>query len=207
MSRLHIATARRRKYDGWVKRLRTHVFSLLALASSTACSGGSAASTAPEAYGLPRDAYTLVNLHPDETKQLMYSVNYQQGGLIPLCTPVTIHSVSNRGMEFSIKETGRRYDYVFHDSMLYTPEQHLAMYFGAQCEPPEARGLTPIDLDGIAQGKALPGMTKAGVVYAIGYPPRHATATLDLDEWTYWKNRWDRQLVVFADGVVAEIKD
>ena len=29
--------------------------------------------------------YTLVNLHPDEQRHRLYSVNYQQSGLIPRC--------------------------------------------------------------------------------------------------------------------------
>ena len=42
---------------------------------------------------------------------------------------------------------------------------------------------------------------------AIGYPPEHATPSLDSDVWTYWKNRFGKLKVTFANGKVSEISD
>ena len=33
---------------------------------------------------------TLVTLHPDEPRSRLFSVNYQQQGILPVCTPVTL---------------------------------------------------------------------------------------------------------------------
>jgi hypothetical protein len=92
--------------------------------------------------------------------------------------------------------------------MVRPPGDHLRLYFGPSCEKPTGGGgLSPLDLDGIAKGKAMPGMTKQGVIYAIGYPPPHETPDLERDTWTYWTSRFDTIEVSFADGIVTAIED
>ena len=52
------------------------------------------------------------------------------------------------------------------------------------------------------------GMTKEGVIFAIGYPPRHVNPDLDSYQWTYWKSRFNRFVVEFDDeDRVASIRD
>jgi len=184
----------------------------IVLASCESSGGGpgqpmtSTPQDATPAYGLPESAVTLVNLHPDEERLQLYSVNYQQLGLIPRCTPVHIDSTSSRGIQFTVTSSGRTYNYAFHDSMVEGPEKHLARYFGASC-PELPAGLNPLDMKGIEQGIVSEGMTKQGVIFALGYPPEHATPTPDRDQWIYWKNRWDRFVVRFADGIVVGIQN
>lgn len=69
--------------------------------------------------------------------------------------------------------------------------------------------ITRAVLDGnIATGKALEGMTKQGVVYALGIPPRHVTPSLDADTWKYWTNRYGTFNVEFNEkGIVSRIVD
>lgn len=184
---------------------------LLILACETSGGGpGQQMTATPEdgqpAFGLPHEAVTLVNLHPDEERRQLYSVNYQQLGLIKRCEPVTIDASSKRGIQFTVKSTSRQYNYEFHDSMLGTPEDHLARIFGASC-PELPAGLNPLDMMGIDKGTVGEGMTKQGVILAIGYPPEHANPSQDSDQWTYWKNRWDRFIVKFDGGVVASVQN
>jgi len=49
------------------------------------------------------------------------------------------------------------------------------------------------------------GMSKEGVVFAIGYPPPHETPRLEGDQWRYWKRRFDSILVHFENGRVTRI--
>ena len=163
-------------------------------------------SDAAPGFGLPQSAVTLVNLHPDEERLQLYSVNYQQLGLIPRCTPVTIDSTSNKGIVFTVTSSGRRYNYAFHDTMVEGPEKHLARYFGTSC-PELPAGMNPLDMKGIESGMVYEGMTKQGVIFALGYPPEHATPSPDRDQWVYWKNRWDRFVVRFADGIVVGVQN
>ncbi len=191
--------------------IRLLAWSLTALVACETTGGGpgksmSTPGSAGESYGLAQNAFTLVNLHPDEQRHQLYSVNYQQLGLIPRCTPVRIDATSRSGIRFTVTSTGRQYDYAFHDSMVEGPDKHLARYFGASC-PELPATLNDADRNGISAGVVTQGMTKQGVVYAAGYPPEHATPTPDRDEWIYWKNRFDRFVVRFADGKVVEIRN
>src|SRR5256886_11753069 len=74
--------------------------------------------------------YTLVNLHPDEPRQRLYSVNYQQSGLIPLCSKVKIESVETRKMTFRLLDNGRDNEYLFHNSPRDPVAQHLDKALG-----------------------------------------------------------------------------
>lgn len=152
--------------------------------------------------------YTLVNLHPDEARAKLYAVNYQQEGLIPLCTPVELVDLGRKRLTFRVRETGRTYDYDYHKAAVEPFPVHLQRYFGTTCNTAEVKKLGAKDREGIRKGRALPGMTRQGVIYAIGYPPPHRTPTLEADRWVYWESRFDTMAVVFdAQGRVKEIDD
>jgi len=150
--------------------------------------------------------YTLTALHPDEEQRKLYSVNYQRGGLIPMCTQVRIESVDNQRMMFSVVETRRSYEYVFHDSMVKSVTEHLAQYFGENCQTSDPP-FTPQESKAIRTGTIEKGMRKAAVIRAAGYPPEHMTPTLEKDVWIYWINRFDRIAVQFENDRVADIRD
>jgi len=151
--------------------------------------------------------YTLVNLHPDEPRQRLYSVNYQQQGLIPLCTKVKLESLDKRKLTFRVLGKDREYEYVFHNSLRDPIAKHLDKVFGKKCDKASVEKMSEVDRKGIRAGTVLPGMSKRGVTLALGYPPEHATPSLDSDVWTYWKNRFGKLKVTFANGKVSEISD
>src|SRR5437867_5447468 len=151
--------------------------------------------------------YTLVNLHPDEPRQRLYSVNYQQSGLIPLCSKVKIESVDARKMTFRLLDSGHEYEYIFHNSLRDSIAKHLDKVFGKKCDAASVEKMSEVDRKGIRAGTVMSGMTKRGVTLALGYPPEHATPSLDSDVWTYWKNRFGKMKVNFTNGKVSEISD
>jgi len=67
-------------------------------------------------------------------------------------------------------------------------------------EPVSYMGLTAEDEQGIQQGKAMKGMTKQGVMVALGYPAKHRTPSLDENTWAYWKGRLGDPRLVQFDG-------
>ena len=149
---------------------------------------------------------TTKNLHPDEARGRLYAVNYQQSGLIPLCTKVRIESYSHKRMVFRVLETGRPYTYYAHKSMREPFDTHLRRYFGVEC--PDVSGMSEIDQEGIRIGQVLVGMTREGVQLAIGLPPRHETPSLKSPQWKYWRSRADTFMVYFgADGKVSGLRD
>ncbi len=153
------------------------------------------------------EVYTLVNLHPDEARKRLYSVNYQQAGLLPLCTRVKIESVSSREMKFRLADGGREYDYIFHNSMRDPVQKHLDKHFGPSCDKSKIQHMSKIDQDGIRAGQAIEGMTKDAVILAIGYPPEHATPTTEANAWKYWKNRFGTMTVHFENGKVVRVQN
>jgi hypothetical protein len=152
---------------------------------------------------------TLVNLHPDPARHKLSSVNYQLMGLIPVCTPVKLVALKRKELLFQIEESGVQYVYEFHKTLQGAPQAHLDKVFGPPKSCPEKKiaKMSKADREGIKQGRVAPGMTKTGVTIAIGYPPEHATPTLDMDEWRYWRNRFNTMLVMFKDGKVTRTQE
>jgi hypothetical protein len=175
------------------------VYAIAGCASTPAPDGARAAD--------PSLRYTLVNLHPDDGRRRMYTMNYQQPGLIPRCTAVRFLETGTTHTIVEIAANSRRYLYMTHQSLPEPLARHLARYFGKSCDPAAVTTLSDVDRDGIARGKALPGMTKDGVLLAIGYPPEHVTPTREANVWTYWKSRSRTFTVEFDDGKVVRITD
>jgi len=149
--------------------------------------------------------YTLTNLHPDPMNNRLFSINYQQAGFIPRCTPVEITDLKSDVMTFSAD--GSEYTYIFHGASGDFGE-NITLYFGSSCDENAADSLSEIDREGIAEGKAKVGMSKAGIQLAIGYPPPHQTPSLDADFWRYWQNRFNTFILEFdSSGKVTQIID
>lgn len=147
---------------------------------------------------------TLVNLHPDEKGKRLYSVNYQLDSLMPACTKVKILSVTNKRMEFQV-DGGAKYEYVFHDTMKDPIPKHLDKYFGTACPRRKIDSLAGVNKQGFREGRILAGMSKDAVILAAGYPPEHATPSLNSATWKYWRNRFATTNVHFQGGKVAKM--
>jgi hypothetical protein len=147
--------------------------------------------------------YTLTNLHPDEVRTRLYAVNFQQPGLIPRCTAVRITKLRRSAMNFVVIERSREYEYLNHDAAAEPFNDHLLRFFGSKCDASDTRGLNEKDLDGIRRGIVQPGMTRRGVILAIGYPPRHVNPSIEFGDWTYWRHRYDRFIVRFNENDIV----
>ncbi len=174
----------------------TRLLILAFVLSSFACGG--AAYTIESSVPL----YTLTNLRTGP-RGTVSSVAYVDLPLLPVCTPVEIDAV--RGRQIVFRANGRRYRYLAHRSSPSPTEQHVQRLFGPSC--PDLSQASPEDRAGIQQGQVFQGMTKAGVILAMGYPPERFTPTLDADVWTYVRRRGGRLSVQFAGGRVVGLLD
>ena len=69
------------------------------------------------------------------------------------------------------------------------------------------KGLSKLDQKGINDGKVYKGMSKKGVQIAFGYPATHRTPSLEDNNWTYWRNRFNTTVITFDDkGKVVDIR-
>jgi hypothetical protein len=71
--------------------------------------------------------------------------------------------------------------------------------------PVSYSNLSETDRKGIAEGKALSGMSKTGVMVALGYPVPFATPSTDANTWNYWRNRFEQIAVDFQNGSVVSV--
>jgi hypothetical protein len=182
-----------------------HALSVLAL-SLLACASAPPPHAFDALIGSP-GVVTLTNLHPDEPRSRLFAVNYQQDGLLPVCSEVALLERNEKRLVFIVVKTSKQYEYYYHEKAAAEPfPDHLMRYFGTSCPRDEIAKLPELDRDCIEQGKALVGMSKRGVLLALGYPPRHVTPSLDSDRWLYWTNRFNKIAVVFRDGRVIAIQ-
>jgi hypothetical protein len=183
-----------------MKRL-VPVLSLLVLVALSACGG-----SVKYAY-TKQVVYTQTNLHVDERGQI-WSTNYIDGSVLPRCTQVMIDRVTRKQMSFTIQGAGSRHAYLFHTRSLNEDiPTHLNRYFAPACDTAKIEAMGEADKAGIRDGKVYAGMTKDGVVLAVGYPPAHRTPSLDADTWVYWKTRYATLEVIFVDGAVQFLRE
>jgi hypothetical protein len=181
---------------------------------------GSVASAA----GLPLDTLPLkrmednryflgCNLHADMQFNKVSSVNYQlQGGLLPWGTEVRVIRVNRNNLLFEVLNSGRRYHYEFYRKTRRSVPlvEHLERIFLESSEgiQKQVASLAELDKDGIYEGRVKPGMSREGVLIAIGYPPEFANrkALMTARQWSYWVSRYSRMVVSFGrDGRVTRI--
>ncbi|MFT3930311.1 MAG: hypothetical protein QM709_08455 [Spongiibacteraceae bacterium] len=151
---------------------------------------------------------TLTNLHPDVARRQLYTMNYQQPGLIPVCSDVTVKKISGKEMVFDYQGVEYSYEYEKYTKGAGVSFQAaLETAFGPACDKAKIGKLSQADQEGIRSGKPRVGMTKDGIYFALGRPPQHANPSLDVSSWLYWENRFGKMGIDFDDkGKVVGIR-
>lgn len=177
------------------RRSSGFVLALLALLG-TACGGGYALTQPDQTY------YLQTNLRATSRGVVSSILGWRGTDVVPVCTPVRVTAVKSREITFEDIETGERFQYVLHRTSRLGVEEHLARYFGTSCAPE----VDAADLRGIEEGLVEVGMTRPGVLVALGHPPEHRTPNLTDPSWMYWGES-GRVVVSFAGDRVASITD
>jgi len=163
--------------------------------------------------------YTCCNIRYE--KPDISDVNYQQGAIIPYGTRVQIIEVRKNEVKFLPVGHPEMTLVYKHGRKVYPFEQYLDRIFltnpptlaGSSAPVAAAKGKKKAAAapsankfaKQIEQGLVEPGMTKAEVLMALGYPPAHRTPSLEQPIWTYWRNRWDVFMVYFDGDRVDRI--
>ena len=181
--------------------INTAAFSFLMI-SMVACTSTSQSTNQKDpSFSEGSTVVALVNIHADYANNRLYALNYQMSNLLPMCSEFIIKDIGKK--EIEISHQGKVYDYIWDKhtrSAGQSLEQNFKTFFGERCDSDRVKQLSKIDQEGIAKGRPLLGMTKEGIKYAMGRPPIHATAKLEEDNWTYWVNRWARNILEFDDN-------
>ena len=149
--------------------------------------------------------YTKVNIHAQsknaEIARASYA-NYTDPGaghvVVPAGTKILITDKSRKSFTFTYDDGQKEVIFEYHEPRM---QMSLDAYLDkiTSATPVSFAGLSELDRKGIAEGKALPGMTRDGVMAALGYPATHRTPSLDAKTWIYWTNRFKTIGVEFDD--------
>ncbi len=171
---------------------------LLSLPSQAAEKPKSALASATKGQTL----YTQFSLYQEDN--LHRTTNYRKGVLVPANTEVTFVKATRNeiivqlpgGNNLTLENvqgfSGENLDGIF------------ARTFSTQ--KLDLSKFTEPERKSIALGEVKPGMTKAAVIVAIGYPPKHRTPSLEGDAWRYWLNRFATFVVHFENGKVSSVE-
>ena len=135
--------------------------------------------------------------------------NYTDPGpghfVVKMNTPIRIGGVSSKGFTVSLDD-GKVIQFEYHEPRMGMPVADYIKKITADAPVP-VDGLSALDKQGVEQGKALVGMSREGVMAALGYPAAHKTPSLTAATFVYWTNRFATLAVDFdADGKVTAVR-
>lgn len=160
--------------------------------------------------------YNKYNIHAQADKNgLLKSsyANYTDPGnghvIIPPGTKLTVSPwrrfMKNYGFYYTLPD-GRKGVFEVHEKRLnMTVDEYEELILSDKPFTPQ--GLSALDQKGVQKGKALKGMTKKGVMTALGYPASHETPSLNDSQWKFWRNRFRTVVVEFnSQGIVTNVR-
>jgi len=157
-------------------------------------------------YAAGATMYNKYNIHAQADKKgLLKSsyANYTDPGaghvIVPPNTKLIIKPwkrfFKNYGFYYELPD-GRRGAFEVHEKRLgMSVDDYEELIMSSK--PVSMKGFSAIDRKGIKKGRAYKGMTKKGVMTALGYPASHETPSLEDNQWKYWRNRFRTLLVEF----------
>ena len=159
-----------------------------------------------------QDLYLKYNVHTqvDRAGVLKGSyANYTNPGdghvIIPAGTKINITRKDRRGFFFSHDFSGQQAFVEYHQgNMGMSMDTYIDLI--TSTSPVNLSRFSATDQRGIKEGRAIVGMSREGIMTALGYPAAHRTPSLDASRWIYWQNRFRTLAVDFgADGRVSSI--
>jgi hypothetical protein len=145
--------------------------------------------------------YLCCNLHYEGPK--VADVNYQQGALIPLGTPVTITEVRRNTVTFQPQGHQPITAVLKHGRKAIDVDTFANRLLVEHDPKPKLARMNAKVRQNVQSGVVEPGMTREQVLMALGYPPAHRTPSLESPQWTYWQNRWVSFVVWFEGDRVS----
>jgi hypothetical protein len=134
------------------------------------------------------------------------TTNYRKGVLVPVNTEVEFVKATKKRITVKIPSYNVTVD--FENEEGYSGQKIEGIFKRTFARRPvDLSGFSEAEKSSIKSGTVTAGMSKDAVIKAMGYPPHHKTPTLEMDQWRYWKNRFDTMLVIFENGKVSSIQD
>jgi hypothetical protein len=172
----------------------------LAIAVCSHCGArGRGASTLPG-----QTLYAQANLALN--RGVLSVVNYRQGTPLPIGTRVAVTGVSAKRITFTAEGNAAPLIFVNHRSSGVDIETAFLTFFGPEDPAAKLATLAEGERELVRQGLPAVGMSKAGVLLAIGPPPAAKTPSRDAPVWSYWNTRYTLFSVHYdGNGVVRQL--
>lgn len=157
---------------------------------------------------LKRDTHYLnYNFHySTERGRVMGSVanftKVKDHKILPYGSPVKAQSWKS-GFSLIDEKTGNKIDVLSKNKFLAGKSLSEYLDLILSDTPVSYTNLSEIDRKGISEGRPYKGMSKKGVMIALGYPCPHKTPSPDVNVWYYWKNRLACYAVNFENDLVV----
>ncbi|MEA3545436.1 MAG: hypothetical protein U9R69_09500 [Thermodesulfobacteriota bacterium] len=157
--------------------------------------------------------FTKYNIHTqskDGTNFKASYANYTDPGaghvIVPVGTKIQIVKQGWRGFVFTYDNGSKKVTFEYQKKRMgMSMDEYIEKITSSQ--PVSYKKLSKQDKKGIADGRAYKGMTRKGVMAALGYPAAHRTPSLESNTWIYWANRFRTVGVDFdAQGKVANVR-
>ena len=174
-------------------------------------------SSAPSSDGSTQTAvapdgavYTKYNIHfiSEKGKNKASYANWTEWtghDMLPYNSKIEASSFLNRIRVVEVG-TGREIEMEFHAGRMGMGAKEYIDLITSPT-PVSYPDLSDVDRQGVKEGKALVGMSKQGVMIALGYPAKHETPSTDQNRWTYWKGRMANYAVEFDNnGKVTSVQ-
>lgn len=189
-----------------VDQLRTRVITKLLCIIALVCSTASGQSVAESELADAKNGdvlYTRFSLYYENDRHV--TTNYRRGQFLPVNTPVTFLKSSRNEIDVAL-QGGQ--ELTLENVRDYSGED-LAGVFRRTLSPSQTdlSQFSELEQKSIETGQAKIGMSKAAILIALGYPPKHQTPTLEGDSWRYWSSRYGTFIVRFEDEKVVEIRN
>ncbi len=171
---------------------------------------------APEShaeFGLKGPVYMKVNIHYQcNARDCKASyANYTDPGeghkILAVNTLVEIKKWGRKGFIIVNRSNKNEVYFEYHKARM---QMSIEKYLQNITSPSKIslNNLSEEDKEGIKKGRASRGMTKNGVMMALGYPAVHKTPSLKSNKWIYWTNRFGTIAVNFDNnGIVTSVVD
>ncbi|MCK4502707.1 MAG: hypothetical protein KAU22_06695 [Desulfuromonadales bacterium] len=136
--------------------------------------------------------------------------NYTNPGpghvIVPFGTKINVTKRTRRGFVFTYDNGSKKVTFEYQEKRMgMSVDEYIDLITSAT--PVSYPGLSKLDKKGIAAGEAFKGMTRKGVMAALGYPAVHKTPSLKAKTWIYWANRFRTVAVDFNDqGKVSNVR-
>lgn len=127
-----------------------------------------------------------------------YTTNYRAGICIPRGSKITVIKVTKKYADILVDR------FNIGKVRLFNPVKHsrlsTEMYLNRMLSKKALgfRKYAKKKRDYIQSCRLSVGMSKNEVIASVGYPPAHVTPTIEMNQWKYWKKRFNTEMLYFS---------